>query len=129
MQRNSSMAEMYADAINTAKSEVSKPNIRKWFQELYKYLETELDLTFFLISVADESLFNADERCFKTRPKKIKALEPISFNNLYEIKPGNENESITMMATFNTTGDTHHLLNAENIPLNFTEYARRLRNR
>lgn len=86
-------------------------------------------MTFFLIPVADESLFNADERCFQTRPKKIKALEPISFNNLYKIKSGNENESITMMATFNATGDTHHLRNAENIPLNCTEYVRRLRNR
>lgn len=101
MQKNSLIAERYADAINTAKAAVSEPNISEWFRELHKYLEIEGCLDILLDS---RRIFNRNESGFQTCPKTGKVLGPISFINLYEINTGNEKEAITMMATFNAAG-------------------------
>ncbi|KAI5698044.1 hypothetical protein M8J75_000924 [Diaphorina citri] len=47
-----------------------------------------------------------DESSFQTCPKTGKVLGPISFDNFYEIKSGNEKEAITVMANFSADGKT-----------------------
>lgn len=103
MKRHPSVSERHAESINAARARVTEKHIREWFEELRTYLESENALD---ILDNPSRIFNADESGFQTCPKTGRVLGPISFDNLYEIKTGNEKEAITVMANFIAAGET-----------------------
>ena len=103
LKRHPEISEREAESINSARATVSEKNIKKWFQELREYLKEENAED---ILEDPRHIFNADESGFETCPKTGKVLGPISFDNLYEIKSGNEKEAITVMANFSGAGET-----------------------
>lgn len=103
LKRHPDISHRYAEEINNARATVIEANTRNWFEELEGFL-TETNCADIL---KDPSrIFNADESSFQTCPKTGKVLGPISFDNFYEIKSGNEKEAITVMANFSADGKT-----------------------
>ncbi|XP_049786324.1 uncharacterized protein LOC126188757 [Schistocerca cancellata] len=103
MRRHPDVSERHAESINTVRAAVTEENIRQWFNELHQHLQQGNNLD---ILNEPKRIDNADETGFETCPKTGKVLGPISFDNLYEVKSGNEKEAITVMANFNAAGDT-----------------------
>ncbi|XP_063217115.1 uncharacterized protein LOC134527954 [Bacillus rossius redtenbacheri] len=103
LKRHPTLSERYAESINTARATVTEESLRQWFHELKGFLEQENHLD---ILNDPSRIYNADESGFETCPKTGKVLGPVSFDNLYEVKSGNEKEAITVMANFNAAGNT-----------------------
>lgn len=103
LKRHQDVSERHAESINLARAAVTEEKIKSWFNELSQYLKEENAL-----DILDDStrLYNADETGFHTCPKTGKVLGPMSYENFYEIKTGNEKEALTVMAAFSAAGVT-----------------------
>ncbi|XP_045768675.1 tigger transposable element-derived protein 1-like [Maniola jurtina] len=100
--RNTEISVKNAEGINKARAHVTEQSIRLWFKELEEYLKS-INQTDILSN--PERIFNGDESGFALCPKTGKVLGPRGFKNLYQIKPNNEKENITVLLTFNANGD------------------------
>ena len=49
-------------------------------------------------------IFNTDETSFSLCPKSGKALGPKGWRNMYDLKRGNEKDTLTVLATFSADG-------------------------
>lgn len=87
---------------NKSKSPIEQ-SIRLWFRELKEYLGSINQK-----GILDDpkSTFNRDKTGFALCLKTGKLLGPRGYKNLYQIKPNNEKENITILVTFNANGDT-----------------------
>lgn len=101
LKRHPEITERHAENINKARAAVTPERIKGWFSYVTDYLIEED-----AFDILDDSsrIFNADESGFQPCPKTGKILGPKGFKNLYNIAPGNEKESITVMATFSASG-------------------------
>jgi hypothetical protein len=52
-------------------------------------------------------IFNGDETSFSMCPKSGKVLAPKGYKNIYEVKKGNEKETITVLLVFSADGRTN----------------------
>lgn len=103
LKRHPEISQRIPESINKARAMVTPERIRNWFQYVRNYLEEELALE---IMDDPSRIFNADESGFQSCPKTGKVLGPRGFRNLYEIKLGNEKESVTVMCAFSANGST-----------------------
>ncbi|XP_045492332.1 tigger transposable element-derived protein 1-like [Colias croceus] len=100
--RNKVISLKNAEGINKARAQVTEQSIRLWFRQLEEYLESINQKE---ILSEPMRIFNGDESGFALCPKTGKVIGPRGFKNLYQIKPNNEKENITVLLTFNANGD------------------------
>lgn len=103
LKRHPQISERIPESINKARALVTPERIRNWFRYVRDHLEEEevLDI------LEDPSrIFNADETGFQSCPKTGKVLGPKGLKNFYEVKIGNEKESVTVMCAFSAIGLT-----------------------
>lgn len=73
-----------------------------WFRELEEYLDSIHQKD---ILNDPKRILKGDESGFALCPKTGKVLGPRGFKNLYQIKPRNEKENLTVLLKFNANGD------------------------
>lgn len=73
-----------------------------WFRELDEYLDSIHQKD---ILNDPKRILKGDESGFALCPKTGKVLGPRGFKNLYQIKPRNEKENLTVLLKFNANGD------------------------
>ncbi|CAB3254267.1 unnamed protein product [Arctia plantaginis] len=100
--RNNEVSLKNAEGINKARAQVTEESIRLWFRELEEYLDSIHQKD---ILNDPKRIFNGDESGFALCPKTGKVLGPRGFKNLYQIKPSNEKENLTVLLIFNANGD------------------------
>ena len=84
---------------------VTEDSIRKWFTNTKEYLSMNEGCAFDDI-MADHPrrVLNADETSFSLCPKSGKVLGPKGWRNVYEVKRGNEKDTLTVLATLSADG-------------------------
>lgn len=102
LKRHPAISERTAETISKARSLVNEANIRKWFKDLESFLQEK--------GCADvlcdgRRILNADETNFQMCPKSGKVLGPKGWKDVYEIAPGKEKETLTVLGTFNASGE------------------------
>lgn len=100
--RNKEVSLKNAEGINKGRAQVTEESIRLWFTELEEYLDSIHQKD---ILNDPKRIFNGDESGFALCPKTGKVLGPRGFKNLYQIKPSNEKDNLTVLLTFNANGD------------------------
>lgn len=102
LKRHPKISVRSAEGINKARARVTEESIRLWFRELEAFLAQEGKL-----DILDDPtrIFNGDESGFSLCPKTGKVLGPKGYRNLYQIEPGNEKDNLTVLVTFNATGE------------------------
>ncbi|GBP21797.1 Tigger transposable element-derived protein 6 [Eumeta japonica] len=103
MRRHPILNERVPEGISKSRAIVSEQQIRKWFQELKTYLKS--------INCEDilqdpTRILNGDETSFQICPKTGKVIAPKGWKNCYDIKPGSEKETLTVLLVFSAAGDT-----------------------
>lgn len=78
---------------------MTEESIRQWFEGLKTFLSESGQSD---ILEHPERIFNSDESGFSLCPKTGKVLGPN--RNLYQMKAGNEKDNLTVLVTFNASG-------------------------
>lgn len=95
------MVETTPESVSKGRGVVTKEYIQKWFVELKEFLEEKKAMDIF----DDPSrIFNADEAGFSLCPDSGKVLGPKGWKNIYQVKMGNEKETLTVLLTFAANG-------------------------
>ena len=102
LKRHPNIAVRTAESVNKARGSVTEERIRNWFTELREYLQENDHLD---ILEDGSRILNADETNFQLSPKSGKVLGIKGWKNIYEVVPGNEKETITVLCTLNASGD------------------------
>ncbi|CAH0721510.1 unnamed protein product, partial [Brenthis ino] len=100
--RNPLLSLRTPEAISKGRAIITEESIRKWFDNLKKYLISieALDLL-----EDPQRIFNGDETSFIICPKTGKVIAPRGYKNVYQIVKGKEKEAITVLAFFSANGD------------------------
>lgn len=93
------LSERVPESINKARALVNPREDSKFFSLRQGTSEEEGAL-----DILED--FNADESCYQSCPKTGLVLGPKGYRNFYEIKVGNEKESITVRCAFSANGLT-----------------------
>lgn len=107
-----------SEHVTSASANVSESDIKKWFNDIYQYLEDK-NLTHILTD--PKGIFNGDETGFSLCPKTKRVLAAKGSKYVYEVATGNAKKNITVMFTFNAEGNTCQLMiihNYKRIPQN-----------
>ncbi|XP_045501117.1 uncharacterized protein LOC123698513 [Colias croceus] len=102
LKRHPEISVRSAEGINKARARVTEESIRLWFRELEIFLQQEGHSD---ILEDPNRMFNGDESGFSLCPKSGKVLGPKGYRNLYQIKAGNEKDNLTVLVTFNASGE------------------------
>lgn len=92
-----------SEAVTAASANISENDIRKWFQQIYNYLQEE---GYEHILNHAERVFNGDETNFLLCPENKKVLVPKGARNVYEVDGGKAKSALTVMFTFNARGNS-----------------------
>jgi hypothetical protein len=103
IRRHPKLSLREAEGLTKARSIITEESIKKWFRELKQFLEESQVLD---ILEDPSRIFNGDETSFSMCPKSGKVLAPKGYKNIYEVKKGNEKETITVLLVFSADGRT-----------------------
>lgn len=103
LKRHPKISERVPESINKARAMVTPEKIRNFFRYVMEHLEEEGTLD---ILEDPSRIFNADESGYQSCPKTGLVLGPKGYRNFYEIKVGNEKESITVRCAYSANGLT-----------------------
>lgn len=101
LQRHPNIVKCRAEMLSKARASVTETNIRVWFKEVRNYLKEQNCED---ILEDPTRIFNSDETGVQCCPKSGLVLGPKKYKNLYDIAPGQEKESITVLTTFSADG-------------------------
>lgn len=91
------------EGLTKSRAIITEELIRKWFKELDQYInENNLHSVF----SDPRRVLNGDETSFAMCPKTGKVIAPKGWKNVYDLKKGNEKESITVLLVFSAAGET-----------------------
>lgn len=103
MRRHPDIALRKTEAITAASSKISETDIKKWFADIYVYLQEK---GYSDILKDPNRIFNGDETNFQLCPQNKKVLAPKGSKNVYEIDCGQAKSNITVMFSFSASGIT-----------------------
>lgn len=103
LKRHPELTVRKPEPVTPASSRVSESDIRKWFQDIYTYLEEK---KFHYILNDPNRVFNGDETNFLLCPQNKKVLAPKGVRNVYEVDCGVAKSALTVMFTFSASGLT-----------------------
>ena len=83
-----------AEGISNGRAIATEESLRNWFKCLEKYLK---DNNAEDILQDPTRIFNGDETAFSLCPNTGKVIGPKGWKNIYEVKRGNERETITVL--------------------------------
>ncbi|CAH0723593.1 unnamed protein product, partial [Brenthis ino] len=89
------------ESINKAREAVRESLIKKWFTDLECFL---IERGVIDIMNDPDRILNADETGVSLCPKSGKVLAPKGYKNVYIVKRGNENETITVLIMITASG-------------------------
>lgn len=101
MKRHPKITQRNTEIISKGKACLTEDSIREWFKDLEQYLKDENCLD--ILSDGDR-IFNADDTGVECCPKTGKVMGPKNYKDFYNIAPGKEKESITVLANFSASG-------------------------
>ena len=104
MRRHPSIVVRVPESVTGMRAAVTEESIRKWFTNTNEYLATNEGCAFDSIMADPRRVLNADETSFSLCPKSRKVLGPKGWRNVYEVKRGNEKDTLTVLATFSADG-------------------------
>lgn len=101
LKRHPQITKRHAEIISKARALVTEPMIRKWFQGLREYLQEENadDILNY-----PERIFNLDETGVQLCPKTGVVLAPKNYRAMYDVAPGQEKQSVTVLCNFSASG-------------------------
>ncbi|XP_020296543.1 uncharacterized protein LOC109861344 [Pseudomyrmex gracilis] len=101
LQRHPDLSIRQSEGISKGRAVITEESLRKWFKDLKSYLkENNLE------DVLQDStrIFNGDETAFSLCPNTGKVIGAKGWKNIYEVKMGNERETITVLLVFSASG-------------------------
>jgi len=116
MRRHPKLSTRTSEHVTAASVCISEKDIRKWFDDIYQYLEEE---NLCDILTDPSRVFNGDETGFSLCPKTKTVLAPKGSKDVYEVAVGNAKENLTVMFTFSVAGVMCHpmvVFNYKRIP-------------
>lgn len=101
MRRHPNISVRTSEHVTDASACISENDIKKWFNDIYKYLTEEG-----LCDILNDPtrIFNGDETGFNLCPKTKTVLAPKGSKDVYEVSVGNSKENLTVMFTFSAVG-------------------------
>ncbi|XP_020295118.1 uncharacterized protein LOC109860446 [Pseudomyrmex gracilis] len=100
--RHPELRTRVSEGISKGRAIVTEESIRNWFKDLQQYLK---DISAEDILKDPTRIFNGDETAFGLCPSTGKVLGPKGWKNIYEVKMGNEKETITVLLFFSASGE------------------------
>ncbi|XP_039278790.1 uncharacterized protein LOC120350267 [Nilaparvata lugens] len=103
MRHHPQLVRKTPESLTKGRALITEELIRKWFRELEEYLDEigQKD-----ILKEPDRILNGDETSFSMCPKTGKVIAPKGWRNLYDIKMGNEKETVTVLLVFTASGRT-----------------------
>jgi len=116
MCRHPNLSLRTSEHVTAASVCLSENDIKKWFNDIYKYLSEEG-----LCDILNDPtrIFNGDETGFSLCPKTKTVLAPKGSKDVYEVSVGSSKENLTVMFTFSAAGVMRHpmvIYNYKRIP-------------
>ena len=103
LRRHLSIVIRVPEAVTGMRATVTEDSIRKWFSNTND-LSTNKGCAFDDIMADPRRVLNADGTSISLCPKSVKVLGPKGWPNVYEVKRGNEKDTLTVLATFSAGG-------------------------
>ena len=92
------------EGVSGIRAVVTEASIRKWFDTAKSYLSNQEGSAFDEIMADPRSVINTDETNVSLCPKTGKVLGPKGWKNVYDLKRGNEKDTLTVLGTFSADG-------------------------
>ena len=100
---NSCSRTRVPEAVTGMRAAVTEDSIRKWFTNTKEYLSTNEGCAFDDIMAEPRRVLNDDDS--RSVPSLGRCLARKGWRNVYEVKRGNEKDTLTVLATFSTARD------------------------
>lgn len=97
LRRHPQISIRSAESLCKNRAKLTEEYIKSWFRDLEKFLQ---DINARDVLTDLSRIFNADESGFSLCPKTGKVLGPKGYKNLYDVKKGNEKDTLTVLVTF-----------------------------
>ena len=104
MHRHPEIVVREPEGVTAVRATVTEESIRKWFEKTKDYLSNNEGSAFADIMADPRRVLNTDETSFSLCPKSGKVLGPRGWRNVYDLKRGNEKDTLTVLATFSADG-------------------------
>ena len=104
MRRHPEIVVREPEGVTAVRATVTEESIRKWFEKMKDYLSNNEGSAFADIMAEPRRVLNTDETSFSLCPKSGKVLGPRGWRNVYDLKCGNEKDTLTVLATFSADG-------------------------
>ena len=104
LKRHPDISVREPEGVSGIRAVVTEASIRKWFDTAQSYLSNQEGCAFDEIMADPRRVINTDETNFSLCPKTGKVLGPKGWKNVYDLKRGNEKDTLTVLGTFSADG-------------------------
>ena len=104
MRRHPEIAIHEPENVTAVRACVTEGATRGRFEKARNYLSSHEGSAFEQIMADPRRILNTDETSFSLCPKSGKVLGPKGWRNVYDLKRGNEKDTLTVLATFSADG-------------------------
>lgn len=103
MKKHPEVSLRKSEVVSAASSKVSESDVRKWFQDIFAYLQEK---GYRHILENPDRIFNGDETNFQQCPQNKRVLAPKGSKNVYEVDCAQAKTNLTVMFSFSASGVT-----------------------